>query len=88
MTRIGDDCLGHFHLAKIVIEQGAIRIDGRDADHRIIHLELTNKIDCRLADNATIGAAHHATAMMTSMEGKIRSRFATLILLVMTISSW
>ena len=60
MAGIGDDGLGDLDLAIVEIEQGAVRVDGGSADHRIVDLELADKIDRRLAHDAAIGAAHHA----------------------------
>ena len=57
---IGDDRLRDLHLAKIEIEQRAVMVDRRGADDRVVDLELPDEIDRRLADDAAVGAAHHA----------------------------
>ena len=60
---IGDDCLGDFHFPEIVIEQGAVGVDSRDADHRVIDLELPYEIYRRLTDNSAVLAPNHVLVL-------------------------
>src|SRR5262245_26660115 len=53
---IGDDRLGGAHLAIVEIEKGAVIIDRRHADHRIVDLELANEVDRGFTDNAPVRA--------------------------------
>src|SRR5690606_1949817 len=55
VTRIGDDRLGHLHLAIVEVEQRPVLVDGRRPDDRVIHLELADEIDGRLTDDAAVG---------------------------------
>ena len=78
------------HLAIVEVEQRAVLVDGRGADHRVVDLELPDEIDRRLADDAAVASrAPTPPAMITSMRGMIAHALATLMLLVITISpSW
>ena len=54
MACIFYDCLGYTDFSEIVIEQGAVLVDGRDTYDRIVNLELIDKVYCSDADNASI----------------------------------
>ena len=57
---VGDDRLADAHLAVVEVEQRALLVDRRGADHGVIDLELADEIDRRAADDAAVGAPHRA----------------------------
>jgi len=60
VARIGDDGLRRLDLAVVEIEQGAVLVDRRRADHGVVDLELLDEVVRLLADHRTVGAAHRA----------------------------
>ena len=76
--------LGNPHFPIVKIEQGAIVIDSGNADNAVIHLELADEVDGRLADNAAVAGADHPAG-----DNDLKTRcccstaFATFRLLVM-----
>src|SRR5260370_39009674 len=60
VARIGDDGLRRLDLAVVEIEQGAVLVDRRRADHGVVDLELLDEVVRLLADHRTVGAAYRA----------------------------
>ena len=46
-------------------KQRPVVVDRGSANHRVVDLELPDEIDRRLADDAAVGAAHHAANRAT-----------------------
>ena len=87
LTRVLHDRLRDLNLAIVEIEQRAILVDGRGADHGVVDLELADEVDGRLANDAAIGCAHHAAGDDDLDLGRAACRMVTtLMLLVMTSS--
>src|SRR3954466_2470294 len=60
LPRVRQYRLRHPHLAVVVVEERAVLIDSRGADHRKVHLELADEIDCRLPDDPAVAVPHDA----------------------------
>jgi len=52
------DGLGDAHFAVVVVEQRTVFFNATDADNAVVEFELTDKIERRLTDNATVTRAH------------------------------
>jgi hypothetical protein len=52
--------LRHFHFPQIEIQKRPIHVDRRNSDHRVVHAELADEVDGRLADDTAIGMPHEA----------------------------